>query len=114
MRPLPTIWERSLTRRNSRYGNQITGLLTLKCHRDDRVPSQSRGMNNLDPLLSAQQLADYLEIPIATLYAWRYRREGPPGFRVGRHLRFRRSDVEAWIEANIDDTRHYQTAQSDH
>ena len=53
-------------------------------------------MNNLEPLLSAQQLADYLEAPIATLYAWRHRGEGPPGFRVGRHIRYRRTDVELW------------------
>ena len=58
-------------------------------------------MNNLDPLLSAQQLADYLEIPLATLYAWRYRGEGPPGFRVGRHLRYRWSDVDQWINGRL-------------
>jgi excisionase family DNA binding protein len=71
-------------------------------------------METLDQLLTAQQLANYLGVPIATIYAWRYRRQGPPGFRVGKHLRFRRSDVQAWIEANINDTRHYQAAQSGH
>jgi excisionase family DNA binding protein len=71
-------------------------------------------MNNLDPLLSAQRLADYLEVPLATIYAWRHRHQGPPGLRIGRHLRFRRTDVDAWIEDRIDDTRHYQTAQSEH
>jgi excisionase family DNA binding protein len=58
-------------------------------------------MNNLEPLLSAQQLADYLEVPIATIYAWRHRGEGPPGFRVGRHIRYRRTDVELWIRGRI-------------
>ena len=58
-------------------------------------------MNNLDPLLSAQQLADYLEVPIATLYAWRYRGEGPPGFRAGRHLRYRKSDIDRWINDRV-------------
>ena len=38
----------------------------------------------------------------ATLYQWRYRREGPPGFRVGRYVRYRRTDVEAWIERQLD------------
>ena len=71
-------------------------------------------METLDQLLTVQQLADYLGVPVATIYAWRYRHQGPPGFRVGKHLRFRRSDLEAWIEANIDDTRHYQTAQLEH
>ena len=58
-------------------------------------------MNNLEPLLSAQQLADYLEVPIATIYAWRHRGEGPPGFRVGRHIRYRWDDVELWIRGRI-------------
>jgi hypothetical protein len=35
-------------------------------------------------------------VPIATVYAWRYRRTGPPGFKVGRHVRFRPEDVLAW------------------
>jgi hypothetical protein len=33
-------------------------------------------------LLSVAELADYLAVPPATLYQWRYRGEGPPGFRV--------------------------------
>ena len=58
-------------------------------------------MNNLDPLLTAQQLAEYLEVPPATLYAWRYRREGPQGFRAGRHLRYRKSDIDQWINDQL-------------
>ncbi len=60
-------------------------------------------MNNLDPLLSAQQLADYLEVPLATFSAWRYRRQGPPGLRVGKHLRYRSRDVETWIDHRLQD-----------
>jgi excisionase family DNA binding protein len=63
-------------------------------------------MESLDRLLTVEDLADYLDIPVATVYAWRYRRQGPPGFRVGRHLRFRWSDVEVWIEDRIAQTRH--------
>jgi excisionase family DNA binding protein len=54
-------------------------------------------MEHLDQLLTVQELANYLGVPVATIYAWRYRHEGPPGFRVGRHVRFRRSDIEEWI-----------------
>ena len=63
-------------------------------------------MESLDRLLTVEDLADYLDVPVATIYAWRYRRQGPPGFRVGRYLRFRRSDVERWIENRIAPTRH--------
>ncbi|MGH8936986.1 MAG: helix-turn-helix transcriptional regulator [Acidimicrobiia bacterium] len=58
-------------------------------------------MEALDRLLSVQELARYLDVPVATIYAWRYRGEGPPGFRVGRHLRFRQSDVEQWIKHQL-------------
>ena len=58
-------------------------------------------MDTLDRLLSVQDLADYLGVPVATIYTWRYHRKGPPGFRVGRHLRFRQSDVEAWISDQL-------------
>lgn len=52
-----------------------------------------------DPLMSSQEVADLLQIPRATLNNWRYRRQGPTGFRVGRHTRYLRSDVLGWIDA---------------
>ncbi len=58
-------------------------------------------MEHLDQLLTVEDLAAYLEVPVATVYAWRHRRQGPPGFRVGRHLRFRWSDVQRWIDERI-------------
>ncbi len=58
-------------------------------------------MEHLDQLLTVKDLAEYLEVPVATVYVWRHRRQGPPGFRVGRHLRFRWSDVERWIDERI-------------
>jgi predicted DNA-binding transcriptional regulator AlpA len=61
-------------------------------------------MQPLQPLLSAQDLADFLDLPIATIYAWRCRRQGPPGFRIGRHLRYRRSDIEQWINHQLEDS----------
>ncbi|MGH8946589.1 MAG: helix-turn-helix transcriptional regulator [Acidimicrobiia bacterium] len=54
-----------------------------------------------DRLVDVQELAGYLGVPVTTLYQWRYRREGPPGFRVGRHVRYRWRDVETWIERQM-------------
>ena len=54
-------------------------------------------MNTLDRLLTVDDLANHLNVPVATIYAWRYRRQGPPGFRVGKHLRYRHADVEKWV-----------------
>ena len=61
------------------------------------------GMEHRDRLLTVEDLADYLAVTVATLYQWRYRKEGPPGFRVGRHVRYRWSEVEAWIEQQLVD-----------
>jgi len=63
-------------------------------------------MEQFNQLLTVEDLAAYLEVPVATIYAWRHHRNGPPGFRVGRHLRFRWSDVERWIDDQIGQTRH--------
>ena len=60
-------------------------------------------MSTRDPLLSVQDLAAYLDVPVATIYAWRYRRQGPTGFKVGRHLRYRQSDVDRWISERVRD-----------
>ncbi len=59
-------------------------------------------METLDRLLTVEELADYLGVPIATLYQWRHRGEGPPGFRVGRYIRYRRNDVEQWIRDRLE------------
>lgn len=59
------------------------------------------GMDQGDRLLTVTELADYLGVPVATVYAWRYRREGPPGFRVGKYVRYRWSDVQEWIQSQL-------------
>jgi excisionase family DNA binding protein len=55
-----------------------------------------------DRMLSPTDLASYLGIPVSTIYQWRYQGSGPPGFRVGKHVRFRWSDVEEWLESVAD------------
>lgn len=56
-----------------------------------------------DRLLSPAELADYLTIPVQTIYQWRHRGEGPPGYRVGRHVRYRWSDIQTWLAGQTDD-----------
>lgn len=48
-------------------------------------------------LLTAQDLATFLKVPIATIYGWHHRRIGPPASKVGRHLRYLRETVENWL-----------------
>ncbi len=52
----------------------------------------------LPDLLSPVELSTYLGIPLATVYGWRTRGEGPPGVRIGRHVRYRAEDVLGWLD----------------
>lgn len=49
-------------------------------------------------LLSTDEVARLLVVPVTTLYTWRYKGTGPRAFRVGKHLRYRLSDVMEWLE----------------
>jgi predicted DNA-binding transcriptional regulator AlpA len=50
-------------------------------------------------LWGTAEVSDYLGISVNTLYQWRTRHYGPPGRRVGRHLRYRPAEVVAWFDA---------------
>jgi excisionase family DNA binding protein len=52
--------------------------------------------------LSPNDLASWLNLPVQTIYQWRYRGGGPPGHAVGRHVRYRLADVEAWLAERAD------------
>jgi excisionase family DNA binding protein len=59
-----------------------------------------------EPLHGLQWLSEYLgfedPIPLKTIYNWRQRGEVPPAYRVGKYLRYRKSDVDAWLEGRRD------------
>lgn len=56
------------------------------------------------PLATPDELAVYLGVSKATIYQWSSRGSGFPLFRVGRHLRARWSDVDAWLEQQASGT----------
>jgi excisionase family DNA binding protein len=58
-----------------------------------------------DRLLTPQEVAEYFGVPLATLYQWRSRGVAPRGIRVGRHIRFRESDLDAFVAARLDQPR---------
>lgn len=51
-----------------------------------------------EPLLSIEEVARYLNVPVGTVRKWRATNSGPPGFRVGKHVRWRRETLERWVE----------------
>jgi excisionase family DNA binding protein len=49
-------------------------------------------------LFTVEEVAEWLGVPVGTIYAWRYRSTGPASYKVGRHVRFRQVDIERWLE----------------
>lgn len=56
-------------------------------------------------LLTAQDLADRLSVPLQSIYGWRVAHKGPRGLRVGKYIRYRLEDVLAWEESQMDPKR---------
>ena len=50
-----------------------------------------------ESLGSPADVAEYLQLPEKTLAEWRSRGIGPQYMRVGRYVRYRWADVEAWL-----------------
>lgn len=63
------------------------------------MPSRSIS-NDVDLLLTEVQAADVLNMSVRTLQAWRLKGTGPSFVRAGRAIRYRRRDLESWMEAN--------------
>lgn len=48
-------------------------------------------------LLTIDEAAAYLRVPVETLRKWRSQGTGPRAARVGRYLRYRRVEVDRWL-----------------
>jgi excisionase family DNA binding protein len=56
------------------------------------------GVNLDEPLLTADQVAGLLNVPRSSIYEYARREHQPlPSIGIGRHRRFYRFDLEAWL-----------------
>jgi len=51
-----------------------------------------------DELLTLQEVADVVRVPVATLRYWRHLGTGPRSFRIGRSVRYWRTEVLLWLD----------------
>jgi excisionase family DNA binding protein len=58
-------------------------------------------MQSEDQLMTVEEVSAHLQVPVTTLYNWRYLGTGPACAKIGRHLRYRRADVEAWVDERV-------------
>ncbi|MFE9415503.1 helix-turn-helix transcriptional regulator [Streptomyces griseofuscus] len=50
-----------------------------------------------DRYLTPDDISEMFEVPLETVYQWRKKRTGPPGFRIGKHVRYDPTDVYAYV-----------------
>ena len=50
------------------------------------------------PLWTVRDVAEYLQVPVQTLYFWRSTGYGPKARRIGKYLRYRPDEVVAWLD----------------
>jgi predicted DNA-binding transcriptional regulator AlpA len=72
-----------------------------------RIDGRREGRNDMDNnaderWLSRQQLADRYGLPVKTPAQWASKGTGPRYARIGRHVRYRLSDVIAWEEQRFE------------
>lgn len=62
-----------------------------------------------DDVLSLSELCTQLHVTAQTIYDLRSQGRGPRGFRLGRELRFRKREIDAWLSRleSEDDQHHY-------
>lgn len=51
-----------------------------------------------EKMWTTEELAAYLDVPVATVRRWRYMGTGPRGARCGRHVRYHPEQVRRWLE----------------
>lgn len=56
-------------------------------------------------MLTSAEAAAVLRIPLNTLYQLRSKGKAPQAVRIGRHVHYRLSDLEAYVEENLDGGR---------
>lgn len=50
-----------------------------------------------DELMTTEEVSAALKVPVRTLHDWRLKGKGPKGAKIGRGLRYWRSEVDAWV-----------------
>jgi excisionase family DNA binding protein len=71
------------------FGNSISGRV--------RWGETMSKVSSIDRLWSVEEVSTYLGVPVKTLYQWKWRGEGPPVRKIGRHLRYDPAALKNWV-----------------
>jgi predicted DNA-binding transcriptional regulator AlpA len=66
---------------------------------DNQGPS-SAASGHARRLRTPDEAAAFLQVPVRQLQQWRWLKVGPAYVKIGRAVRYRQSDLDAYIEAH--------------
>lgn len=91
-----------------RLAGVLAHLTVMKTEKLRDTPATAPTLSLVDGALSLSELCAQLRVSAQTIYDLRSQGRGPRGFRVGRELRFRVSEIDAWLTRleSEDDRRH--------
>jgi excisionase family DNA binding protein len=58
-------------------------------------------MGNDEGLLTEQDAAELLQVPLSTLRRWHREGKGPPCLQIGRQVRYRQVAVQRWLTGGL-------------
>lgn len=61
------------------------------------VPAADVERRPMTEYLTTEQVGEYLQVPVNTIYKWRVQGDGPRAARIGRHLRWSLEEVDRWV-----------------
>jgi excisionase family DNA binding protein len=64
------------------------------------TPPESNGPPAGDEVMTTEEVAAFLRVSKKTVEKWRHEGVGPRRYKVGRHLRYLRSEVLAWVKTH--------------
>ncbi len=83
--------------RSRRPAEALVHLLAMDTNIPRHVTVSDRPTDSLEPVLTLSEVAGRLCVSVQTIYDLRSQGRGPRDFRVGRQLRFRASEIDAWL-----------------
>ena len=69
---------------------------------ENRRPVRNPG----DEMLTLQEACRFLRVPEGTLRYWRHLGCGPRSFKIGRHVRYWRTDLILWLSEQTNRPQH--------
>lgn len=55
--------------------------------------------SNIPEMLNEHQVGEHLNMSLGSLRKWRLFRKGPKFVKIGRSVRYRRRDLETWVDS---------------